>query len=273
MMSINKRFHFLCLIFFLCTICMSVRAQQKVHLATDIWPEIQVEYVLKSTSFFYFRNQYRFNTDPDFNGLGETFPGEQLKRFQLRAGYEHTLTDKWSIGGSEMYGIEPNRKLLFTDIYVRHLNSVAGLQITERIMFDYLYYSNSPIKVGRFRPRLDLDKVIRLNAWTIRPRVGYELFMNTDFKPDTHTSGRRVDRTRLRLEVSFQPNPHVAIAPYFTKQTDYLRTSDKIDDQTHLVTKGIDQNIILPIWGLDVRYTFFQGKKPFPRQPAPVRAN
>jgi hypothetical protein len=246
-------------------------AQQKNIQAADIWPELQAEYVFKSTSFLYFRNQYRFNTSPDFKGMGQHFPGDQLRRFQVRAGYEHVLTNQWGIGGSQMFGIEPTRKLLFTDVYVRHVNSFAEVQFTKRLMVDFLYYSNSSTQVGRLRPRLDLDKALKVNSWTFRPRVGYELFMNTDFRPETHTSPRRVDRTRLRLELGLQFSPHLTIAPYFTKQTDYTKTEDVIDEHTGMIVKGSKRNLILPIWGLDVRYILFQGKVPFPRVLTPVR--
>lgn len=257
-------------LFFILLFTTSVQAQEKIHQDPDVWPEWQAEYVFKSTSFLYFRNQYRFSTNPGFKGVGEQFPMDQLRRFQIRAGYEHIFNRNWSVGGSEMFGIEPNRNLLFTDVYVRHLNTLFGLQMAKRIMVDYLYYSNSPTKIGRFRPRLDIDKGFKRGNVTIRPRVGYELFINTDFKEDTHTSERHVDRTRFRFEVSLQLSPHINLTPYFIKQTDYSVTPDGIDEQTHLPVKGNKRNSILPIWGIEVRYIFFQGNAPFSRVPVPA---
>lgn len=259
------------LVVFLAFSVFSSQAQQKSRLAPEIWPELQAEYVFRSTSFIYFRHQYRFTTNPEYNGLNAGILNDQLKRIQFRLGYEHIFTNKWGVGGSQMFSFEPNRKLLFTDVYIRHVSAIAGLQVIKRVMVDYLRYSNTPNAIGRLRPRLDVDKAIKINTSTIRFRAGYELFLNTDFKSGTHTSARRVDRTRFRLEISFQPNPYLTFTPYFTKQTDYTKTPDGIDEQTHLFVKGSNHNSITPIWGLEFRYTFFQGKEPFPRVTAPVQ--
>ena len=247
-----------------------VQAQQKRHIAPELWPEIQTEYVFKNTSFLYFRHQYRFTTNPDYQGLNSFVLDDQLKRIQFRLGYEHIFTNTWALGGSQMFSFEPGRRLFFTDVYVRHLNTIAGIQLIKRLMVDYLQYTNAP-SIGRFRPRLDLDKPFKFNDFTLRLRTGYEVFFYTDFKAIRQTPTRLIDRTRLRAEITLQPNPHITFTPFFTKQTDYASLPDKMDEQTHVVTAGGDQNSITPIWGVEVRYIFYQGKKPFPRVIVPVQ--
>jgi len=263
-----KPFTFLIFLVFFCH--WPSKAQEKQHLAPELWPEVQAEYVFKNTSFLYFRHQYRFTTNPDYKGLNAFVLDNQLKRIQFRLGYEQVFNAAWGLGGSQMFSFEPSRKLYFTDVYLRHSNFVAGLQIIKRVMVDYLQYSNTA-SVGRLRPRLDLDKSFKMNTFTIRLRAGYELFVYTNFESSKPYSVRGIDRTRLRTEVILQPNPHVSFTPFFTRQTDYNRLPNKLDDQTQFVTVGEKLNSITPIWGVEVRYVFFQGNKPFPRVIVPVQ--
>ncbi|QNF31758.1 DUF2490 domain-containing protein [Adhaeribacter swui] len=247
-----------------------VQGQQKQQLAPELWPEVQAEFVFKSTSFLFFRHQYRFTTNQDYQGLHSPILNNQLKRIQFRVGYEHVLTNAWGVGGSQMFSFEPGRKLFFTDVYLRHLSSIVGLQVIKRLMVDYLQYTTTS-SVGRLRPRLDLDKALKINNLPIRLRAGYELFLYTDFKSTKPYVGRIADRTRLRFEVAIQPNPHLTFTPFFTKQTDYSQLPDKVNEQTKTVIAGENQNSITPIWGVEFRYTIFQGNKPFPRIPMPVQ--
>ncbi len=210
------------LLFLLAFIKFAVQAQQKQHIDPELWPEVQTEYVFKNTSFLYFRHQYRFTTNPDYKGLNSFVLNDQLKRIQFRLGYEHVFTNTWALGGSQMFSFEPGRRLFFTDVYIRHLNAIGGIQLFKRVMIDYLQYTNTP-SIGRFRPRLDLDKPFKINNITVRLRTGYEVFFYTDFKAGRQTPVRLIDRTRLRAEISLQPNPHITFTPFFTKQTDYAK--------------------------------------------------
>ncbi|QMU30231.1 DUF2490 domain-containing protein [Adhaeribacter radiodurans] len=258
------------LLFFLMVSLPAANAQHKQHVATEIWPELQAEYVFKSTSFFYFRHQYRYTTNSDYKGLNSFVLNNQLKRIQFRLGYEQALTNTWGLGGSQMFSFEPGRKLYFTDVYLRHLSFLPGLQVIKRVMVDYLLYTNAA-SIGRLRPRVDLDKPIKIRNFTLRLRAGYEVFLYTDFKTGKPYSARVIDRTRLRGEVVLQPNPHLTFTPFFTKQTDYTRLPNKESNQSTTVTFGENRNSITPIWGVEFRYTFYQGKKPFPRVIAPVQ--
>lgn len=251
----------------------SAQAQHKTHLPWQIWPEVQAEYVFKTRHFLYFRNQYRYDPGKSSRYLGSEFPGNHVERIQFRLGYEHLLSNKWSMGGSEMYGIEANRYLLFTDVYVRHVNTMdGGVQITQRLMADYLWYSDVSRRVGRLRPRLDIDKVFRFSHWIVRPRIGYELFLSTYFHNQLPIAGKLINRTRLRFETGWQPGPHFIFTPYYTKQIDYIKIPDRIDNQTNLLIRGDNHHrVIAPIWGVELRYVFFQGKVPFSRLPAAVQ--
>ncbi len=117
-----------CLSLFLLVLHVSSsQAQQKQRLAPEIWPELQAEYVFKSTSFIYFRHQYRFTTNPDFNGLNAGILNDQLKRIQFRLGYEHVFTNKWGLGGSQMFSFEPARnRIVEVFILIALSTSIRG---------------------------------------------------------------------------------------------------------------------------------------------------
>ncbi|RDC64719.1 hypothetical protein AHMF7616_03335 [Adhaeribacter pallidiroseus] len=80
-------------------------------------------------------------------------------------------------------------------------------------MVDYLQYSNA-FSVGRIRPHLDLDKPFKINSFTVRLRSGYELFLYTDFTASKPYAARGIDRSRLRIEIALQPNPHLVLTPF-----------------------------------------------------------
>src|SRR5688500_12447765 len=108
------------------------RAQNRVQRSGAVWPELQVEYVFKSTSYLYFRNQYWHNFDPEFNNLPEEGPLKKLERWQFRLGFEHMFNPNWSAGIAEAYAIERTRKILFNEIYLRHLHSLGSFRFSQR---------------------------------------------------------------------------------------------------------------------------------------------
>jgi hypothetical protein len=242
------------------------RAQNIVHRSGTAWPELQVEYVFKSTSYLYFRNQYRHNFDPDLNHLYEAGPLKYLERVQFRAGFEHMFNNHWSGGIAEAYAIERTRKILFNEIYLRHLSSLGTFRITQRASIEHIVqWGRSDL--GRVRLRADIDREIKLGSLNLRPRIGYELFFNIDYLPteQSRNTQRRVDRTRLRFEILCPLTGHLAITPFFTRQSDFLIVEPAYDANNNLIRSGGKRSYVTPIMGLDLRYAIFKGGKPFPR--------
>ena len=239
-------------------------AQHKIHREATIWPELQVDYVFKSTSYFYFRNHYRHNLDEDFNFLRPDGPLKYLERLQFRAGFEHMFNANWSGGIAESYAIERTRKILFNEIFLRHLGTIGKVRFTKRASFEHIARWGQE-NYGRARLRADLDREYKLGKTNLKPRIAYELFFNFDYNADATQNNRNVDRTRLRLEVLCPITDHIAVTPFFTKQTDYFVVESTYDANGTVIREGGKQNHITPVFGLDLRYAFFKGGTPFPR--------
>jgi hypothetical protein len=242
------------------------RAQNKVQRSGAAWPELQVEYVFKSTSYLYFRNQYRHNFDFDFNNLREEGPLKALERWQFRLGFEHMFNPNWSAGIAEAYAVERTRKILFNEIYLRHLYGLGKFRFSQRASFEHIKQWGRP-DYGRVRLRADFDREFKIGARSIKPRIGYEIFFNLDYSPDEELKDtqRRVDRSRLRFEVLYPLNEHLAITPFITRQSDFLVIEPSYDANNNVIRPGGKQNYITPIYGLDLRYAIFKGGTPFPR--------
>lgn len=241
-------------------------AQYKIHREAAIWPELQVDYVLKSTSYFYFRNHYRHNLDNDFNFLRPQGPLKHLERIQFRAGFEHMFNANWSGGIAESYAIERTRKILFNEVFVRHLGNIGRVRFTKRASFEHIARWGQE-NFGRVRLRADLDREYKLGKAILKPRIAYELFFNFDYnaKEGATQNSRTIDRTRLRLEMLCPISDHIAVTPFFTKQTDYFVVEPTYDANGIIIREGGNQNYVTPIFGLDLRYAVFKGGTPFSR--------
>ena len=243
-----------------------VSAQRKVLRGGAFWPELQVEYVFKSTSFLYFRNQYRHNLDNDFNHLQEEGPLKFVERAQFRAGFEHMFGPHWSAGIAEAYAFEPTRNILFNEIFARHLGTIGNYRFTKRVTLEHIAQTNRNNR-GRARFRVDLDREVKIKAFAFRPRVAYELFFDRYYNDALNEArnARLVDRTRLRLEILYSINDFLSFTPFFIRQTDYIQALGTYDANGNELEPGGKQNNITPIFGVDFRYTFYKGGTPFSR--------
>ena len=240
-------------------------AQKKVYRSGAVWPELQAEYVFKTTSFFYFRNHYRHNLDNDFNQIREQGPLKHLERIQFRAGYEHIFGEHWSGGIAESYAVEPTRKIIFNEVFGRHLGNLGSFRLSERLSFEHIIRLHQN-KLGRVRFRADLDHDLKIGKIITKPRISYDMFFNIDYElQENAVSDRNMDRSRLRFDVLLPINNFITITPYFTRQTDFFEVEPAYDEKQVLVRLGGKQNHITPIYGLELRYVFFEGRTPFSR--------
>jgi hypothetical protein len=243
-----------------------VMAQRKVSREAAVWPEFQLDYVFKSTSFLLLRNNYRHVLDNDFNYLRDNGALQYLSYLQFRLGYEHVFNSKWGGGINESYAIERTRNMLFHEVFVRHTSMIGKFRLLKRCSVEHLmrWPKNDN---GRFRFRADLDRTFKVGQKTLRPRVASELFFNVDYYPEANAGAetRLVDRSRIRLECQTAINHHFTLSPYFMRQTDYFIVEPAFDEHNQTIRPGGKQNHITPIWGVELRFALFDGGQPFPR--------
>lgn len=243
-----------------------VMAQRKVNREAAVWPEFQVDYVFRSTGFLFLRNNYRHVLDQDFNHLRDNGALQYLSFLQLRLGYEHAFSPKWSGGLSEAYAIDRTRTMLFHEAFVRHTSTIGRFRLLKRCTVDYLMRWPKD-DYGRLRLRGDLDRTFKVGSTTLRPRLASELFFDMAYQSPQRAAAetRVVDRSRIRLECQAALNSHLSVSPYFMRQTDYFFVEPAFDEHNQVVRPGGKQNHTTPIWGVEVRFAMFEGGTPFPR--------
>jgi hypothetical protein len=229
-------------------------AQSKVTAPTALWPELQLSYGLGENGLLFLQNQYRINTDKRYNGIGS------FERIELALGYEHTFTDHWRAGAIYRYAAEDMPKSHFMTGLVRHTGSVKSLFFNKQAMVEYVSQEQRD-PFGRFRLLAELGKRLPLGERFLSPSASFELFVNKAIGEDNADRDERtIDRTRLRLDLTYELTDKWRITPYFLRQTDYyfVQVAPKYDENDVLVEGGYTdkRNRISPVFGLEVKYTF-----------------
>lgn len=241
-------------------------AQRKVRREAAVWPEFQLDYVFKSTSFLFLRNNYRHVLDNDFNHLRDNGVLQYLSFMQFRLGYEHVFNRKWCGGLAEAYAIDRTRSMLFHEAFVRHTGTIGKFRLLKRGAVEYLmrWPKNDN---GRFRFRTDLDRAFKVGGKTLRPKVASEIFFDVAYprQESAAVETRVVDRSRIRLECQAALNSHFSVTPYFMRQIDYFMVEPAFNEHNQVIRAGGKQNHSTRVWGVELRFAVYEGGQSFPR--------
>lgn len=242
------------LIFVLAALPLLGQAQSKIKAPTAIWPELQLSYGLGESGLLFFQNQYRINSDERYNGVGS------FERIQFTLGYEHGFTDHWLGGAMFRYAKEDMPSSSFTSAYLRHAGQVKGLIFNKQLLLDYVNQDRRD-NFGRFNLSAELGKRLPLGQRFITPMLVYELQVIKELAQEVNElQVRTIDRTRLKLEATYELTEKFRITPYFMRQTDYyfVEVGPKYDENEVLLEPGYTtkRNRISPVFGLELKYTF-----------------
>jgi hypothetical protein len=233
---------------------------KKVNQDLYLWANLQADYYLPNQSFFFFRNQWRHNTDSDFAGINESGMLSNFYQVYLLAGYDHKFTDHWRASFFGRYTFTQSNDNKIFQAALRHNGKIGQVDFLKRIAYDYIKPEFGDSR-GRFRPAVALEKNFKLGSHILRPSLSYELFFYQDFKDaDSEIETRTVDRTRLRIAASFEATKYLWLTPFFMKQTEYYNVlstfTGEIDGDGNPVVKeqGGKRNRVEPIIGLDIRF-------------------
>jgi hypothetical protein len=243
-------------------------AQRKFSNPLEERVELQLELVRSSGDYFWgsFRSQHEFGTS-------------SFRYNWLQGGYEHFWSEHWSVGGNarlafyEQFGNTDVSKLradFRPEVLLRHRGDVFGLTFGQRLSVDYSFLPER--NLGAARLRLDLERVISVGERVkLRPRVAYEAATNIRLQPpEDAPEERTIDQAIWRAEVGVRLSDHFDLTPYVARQTDYRIFLFQYDADGN-ITSGGRTNVRLPVVGLDLRYTLFQGKTPFERVQLPTQ--
>ena len=235
------------------------QAQSKVTAPTAIWPELQVNYGMGEEGLLFFRNQYRTNTDGNYNDLKNSGLLSNFERVELSLGYEHTFTEHWRGGAILRYAAEDFPKMMFYGLFLRHNGNLGSLYFNKQLLAEYAD-QEARDAYGRFRGSAELGKRLPFKNRFITPSISYEAMVISDFGKETNSTSqeRTIDRTRLRLSINYELTEKLRLNPYFMRQTDYyyVLVPPEYNEQGQLVKDGYTtkRNRISPVFGLEIKY-------------------
>lgn len=256
---------------------LGASAQRRLSANTAFVPEVQAEWALKGNDYVLIG----FNVAAQDNGESTAVSGGQL-----RLGYEHFWSEKWSGGATlrllrgmdqrygDFLGLAGN---VTPGVLLRHSGKIGSLNFGQRLGLEYAISTTDALSIdnqnrGLARLRLDLDRVFSISEQVaLRPRVAYEAAAYLRFQRDEDELKERVlDFGVLRAEVGVRLSSHVDVTPWVASQTGYSNFVAQYD-ATGRQTSGGRTNIVTPVVGLDARFTLFRGDAETERRQLPTQ--
>lgn len=161
-------------------------------------------------------------TQDEYYSLNENYSS------YLWGGYEHAFTDHWYAGLSGKANfVERGPGSFFMRFNGAHRGKIGKLFFYKELAFEYLSYpqykSYKRPDEGRFSPSIGLGRHLKVNNKPLYVGINYRFFVNFDFQNDKYSiyDKRKIDRTKLKAEVSYGFLPHWYLSIYYLRDTEY----------------------------------------------------
>jgi hypothetical protein len=245
----------------------------KQYESNSRWLTLRYDHYLKSGSFFYFENNNRFNQEPV---LGKTFPFNSIYRLYLLGGYEHKASEKWYMGASGKYVVNPFENNFFTRANISHRGDFRKMKFIKEVAFEHISRpkSDNPHIIiqneGRFSFSSSLVKEIKIKERPLFIILAYRAYMLFDFNNDDNSAydTRLVDKTRLRLEVSYKFTDRMLVSLFAIRDTDYSYRQSSFDQFQNMIVEEARVNRITPVLGLGFNFVMNAPEDFLPGYPA-----
>ena len=175
----------------------------------QIWTFTNLLHKFEGGSFFF----ARLNTQSSvkFNSL--------LNYKEYRLGYSQFIQKKLYAGAF----IQTDNNNTFTyRLFLNHRNKISEVYFSKRLSFEASNHSNvqqNELKQGRLL--LGLSYPIKIGAKKkFEPMIAYEVFKQFD-KSFPSENQRKIDQTRLRIDLNYTLSSRVKLALLFFKETSY----------------------------------------------------
>ena len=240
----------------------------------QLWPEAQAEFALDGSDYLLISARGQQNTDNNGYADPNRFLGFDQRR--LSVGYEHFLSEHWSIGGTLPYIGFGKTYALLPEVLLRHRSPAGPLTFGQRLSLEHLFPGQTGAKGSTYaRLRADLEKAFALGSTVaLRPRLSYEAAthlraFSADDNPDVDE--RTIQFTSLRAEMGVRLNPAFDFTPWFAYQTQYSYGLAQTDINGNITIPAGRVNSVAPVLGLDLRFTFLNGQDAEKRQQLPTQ--
>jgi opacity protein-like surface antigen len=247
---------------------------RRTTFGVQLWPEAQAEVALDGSDYLLFSARGQQNTDNNGYAGTNRFLGFDQRR--LSVGYEHFLSEHWSLGATLPYISFSKTYVLLPEVLLRHRSPVGPLTFGQRLNVEHLFPGQTGAKGATYaRLRADLEKVLALgSAVALRPRLSYEAAthlraFSADDNPDVEE--RTIQFTSLRGEVGVRLGPAFDFTPWFAYQTQYSFGLAQTDALGNVTIPAGRVNSVAPVVGLDLRFTFLNGQGAATRQQLPTQ--
>ena len=247
---------------------------RRTVFGVQLWPEAQAEVALDGSDYLLISARGQQNTDNNGYADPNRFLGFDQRR--LSVGYEHFLSEHWSIGATLPYIGFGKTYALLPEALLRHRSPVGPLTFGQRLSLEHFFPGQTGAKGATYaRLRADLEKAIAFGSTvSLRPRLSYEAAthlraFSADANPDVEE--RTIQFTSLRAEVGVRLSSAFDLTPWFAYQTQYSFGLAQTDAFGKVIIPAGRANAIAPVLGLDLRYIFLNGKDAANRQQLPTQ--
>jgi hypothetical protein len=236
-----------------------------------LWPELQAEMALPGNDYLLVAVRGQNNTDN--NGFDNSSRVLGFDERRVTIGYEHFWNERWSVGGTLGYVSANETYALLPEVLLRHRSALGPLTFGQRLSLEHSFPGATGAK-GRTNARLraDLEKIIAVGDFVLRPRLSYEALTQVRIlRDDNDLDKRTIDFTSLRGEVGIRFSPLLDVTPWVAYQTQYSISLPSFDALGNVKVPGGRANAVSPVVGLDVRFTFLRGQDASTRQQLPTQ--
>ena len=247
---------------------------RRTVFGVQLWPEAQAEVALDGSDYLLISARGQQNTDNSGSTSSSRFLGFDQRR--LSVGYEHFLSEHWSLGATLPYIGFGKTYALLPEVLLRHRSPVGPLTFGQRLNLEHLFPGQTGAKGSTYaRLRVDLEKAVTLgSSLALRPRLNYEAAthlraFSADDNPDVDE--RTIQFTSLRAEVGVRLSPAFDFTPWFAYQTQYSFGQAQTDAFGNVIVPAGRANSVAPVLGLDLRFTFLNGPDAEKRQQLPTQ--
>ena len=237
----------------------------------QLWPELQAELALPGNDYLLLAVRGENNTDNNGFDNPSRFLGFDERR--VTAGYEHFWNEHWSVGGTLAYTSFSKIYVLVPEVLLRHRSPVGPLTFGQRLSLERTFPSPTNAKgQTNARLRLDLEKLVTLGSFALRPRLSYQVDTHVRLlRASTDPNERTIDFTSLRGELGCRIGKQFDFTPWVAYQTSYSFGLAQTDSNGNVVIPAGRVNSVSPVLGLDVRFTFLQSQDAATRQQLPTQ--
>ena len=238
----------------------------------QLWPELQAELALPGRDYLLLAVRGENLTDNNGTATTSRFLGFDERRVTL--GYEHFWNEHWSIGGTLGYFAATSAQYaLVPELLLRHCSAIGPLTFGQRLSGERTFPSpTNATGQTNARLRLDLEKLFALGPLALRPRLSYQADTHVRIiTSEADARERTIQLTSLRGEIGCRLSPRVDFTPWFAYQTQYSFGLEQTDGKGNVVVPASRTNLVSPVLGLDLRFTFCNGQDASTRQQLPTQ--